>query len=102
MAVLLGVVREPTRPCSYLDATPASLVHQRLLYVSPAEMDAMLERGWRRFGSDYFRPACSPCPACSSSGPPFIMRSIGIPPVRTNLMTSTAASSRNTMFSQVV
>jgi arginine-tRNA-protein transferase len=66
MAVLLGVLREPARPCSYLDATPASLVHKRLLYVSPEELDAMLERGWRRFGTDYFRPACSPCRECVS------------------------------------
>jgi arginine-tRNA-protein transferase len=66
MAVLLGVFREPPRPCSYLEATPASLVHKALLYVSPDELDAMLERGWRRFGSDYFRPACSPCGECVS------------------------------------
>jgi arginine-tRNA-protein transferase len=66
MAVLLGIIREPPRPCSYLDATPASLVRKKLLYVSPAELDAMLERGWRRFGSDYFRPACSPCRECVS------------------------------------
>jgi arginine-tRNA-protein transferase len=66
MAVLLGVLREAPRPCSYLDATPASLVHKQLLYVSPEELDAMLERGWRRFGTDYFRPACSPCRECVS------------------------------------
>jgi arginine-tRNA-protein transferase len=66
MAVLLTVFREPPRPCSYLDATPASLAHKRLLYVSPDEMDALLERGWRRFGSEYFRPACSPCRECVS------------------------------------
>jgi arginine-tRNA-protein transferase len=66
MAVLLGVARESPRPCSYLEATPASLVHKKLLYVSPGELDALLERGWRRFGSDYFRPACSPCRECVS------------------------------------
>ena len=66
MAVLLGIFREPPRPCSYLDEPPASLVHKRLLYVSPDEVDAMLERGWRRFGSDYFRPACSSCRECVS------------------------------------
>ena len=35
-----------------------------LLDVSPKELDAMLERGWRRFGPCYFRPACSPCGEC--------------------------------------
>ncbi|HVU50451.1 MAG TPA: arginyltransferase [Polyangia bacterium] len=66
MAVILGVLRERPRPCSYLEATPASLVHKRLLYVSPEELEAMLERGWRRFGTDYFRPACAPCRECVS------------------------------------
>jgi arginyl-tRNA--protein-N-Asp/Glu arginylyltransferase len=66
MAVLLRVFREPRRPCSYLDATPASLVHKTLVYVSPLETEAMLERGWRRFGSEYFRPGCSPCHECVS------------------------------------
>jgi arginine-tRNA-protein transferase len=66
MAVVLGVLRERPRPCSYLDAATASLVHKSLLYVSPEEMDALLERGWRRFGTDYFRPACSPCRECVS------------------------------------
>jgi len=66
VAVILNVLREPQRPCSYLEGTPASLVHKTLLYVSPGELEAMLERGWRRFGSDYFRPACAPCRECVS------------------------------------
>jgi arginine-tRNA-protein transferase len=66
MAVLLNVFRERPRPCGYLEATTASLVHKALLYVSAEEMDALLERGWRRFGADYFRPACAPCRECVS------------------------------------
>src|SRR4051812_40068796 len=34
--------------------------------VTPDELEVMLERGWRRFGAAYFRPACTPCGACVS------------------------------------
>ncbi len=32
--------------------------------VSPDELESMLERGWRRFGPIYFRPACATCGEC--------------------------------------
>ena len=36
-----------------------------MLDVSPNEMDALLERGWRRFGPAYFRPGgCQACSQC--------------------------------------
>jgi len=34
--------------------------------VTPAELDSMLERGWRRFGPVYFRPVCATCDECVS------------------------------------
>jgi len=34
------------------------------LDVSPEELEALLERGWRRFGPMYFRPACEGCAEC--------------------------------------
>jgi leucyl-tRNA---protein transferase len=34
--------------------------------VTAGDMDAMLERGWRRFGPMYFRPACEGCLECVS------------------------------------
>lgn len=37
-----------------------------MLDVSPADMDTLLERGWRRFGPVYFRPACTSCAECVS------------------------------------
>ncbi len=37
-----------------------------MLDVSADEMDALLERGWRRFGPIYFRPACASCTECVS------------------------------------
>jgi arginyl-tRNA--protein-N-Asp/Glu arginylyltransferase len=62
---LLHTIEAP-RPCSYLAPETASLEIQCLVDVSPAETEAMLARGWRRFGLSYFRPACSPCGACVS------------------------------------
>jgi arginine-tRNA-protein transferase len=32
--------------------------------VTPTELDSLLERGWRRFGPVYFRPACEGCGEC--------------------------------------
>jgi len=37
-----------------------------LTEVSPAETEAMVERGWRRFGPEYFRPICRGCNECVS------------------------------------
>ena len=57
---------ESPRPCSYLHTEKASLEYDFLVDVQPDEYEAMLERGWRRFGRAYFRPACSPCGECVS------------------------------------
>ena len=64
MARQLQHIIEPPRACAYLPRASASLEVRVLLDVSPKELDAMLERGWRRFGPCYFRPACSPCGEC--------------------------------------
>jgi leucyl-tRNA---protein transferase len=50
--------------CSYLPERVATLDHMLLLRVDAVTLEQMLERGWRRFGPDYFRPACSGCRAC--------------------------------------
>jgi arginyl-tRNA--protein-N-Asp/Glu arginylyltransferase len=63
--LLLHAVEKP-RTCSYLPGQSASLEYKYLVDVGPAELEAMLARGWRRFGLSYFRPACSPCGACVS------------------------------------
>ena len=34
--------------------------------VSPEEMEHLVERGWRRFGPEYFRPICQGCQECVS------------------------------------
>jgi len=61
---LLQYLVEAPRLCSYLPLEVASLEHRVMLDVSPDEMDALLERGWRHFGPDWFRPACAACAAC--------------------------------------
>ena len=64
MARILQHIIEDPRPCSYLPEVKASLEVRVLVDVAPQELDALLERGWRRFGAVYFRPACSPCGEC--------------------------------------
>lgn len=64
MARLVRHLIEAPRACSYLPDTLASLEHRLMLDVGPAELDHLLERGWRRFGPDYFRPACPSCSEC--------------------------------------
>jgi arginine-tRNA-protein transferase len=64
MSRLLERIVEEPRACSYLDDRLASLEHRVMVDVDPEELDRLLERGWRRFGPDYFRPACGACSLC--------------------------------------
>jgi len=64
VAKLVHHVVEPPRACTYLPERQASLEIRVQVEVTPVELEAMLERGWRRFGPVYFRPACSPCMEC--------------------------------------
>ena len=57
---------EPPRVCSYLPEQTASLEYRVMTGVSAEEYEAMLVRGWRRFGPVYFRPACTGCFECLS------------------------------------
>lgn len=57
---------EAPRECAYLPNRAASLDVRVMLDVSPSELDDLLERGWRRFGPIYFRPACAACSECVS------------------------------------
>ena len=66
MPRLLRHIREAPRPCSYLPDQMAVLEHRVMFGVSPQELEALLERGWRRFGPTYFRPACRDCLECVS------------------------------------
>lgn len=57
---------EDARTCSYLPDRLARLEYRLLLEVTPGELERLLERGWRRFGPTYFRPACARCASCDS------------------------------------
>ena len=70
---MLGAVGELTshfvegpRACDYLAARLAALEYRVMTGVSADELQAMLERGWRRLGPFYFRPACAGCLECVS------------------------------------
>jgi arginine-tRNA-protein transferase len=63
---LLDRFVEKPHTCAYLPEERASLEVRVMLDVSPAETGALLERGWRRFGPIYFRPACASCAECVS------------------------------------
>jgi leucyl-tRNA---protein transferase len=65
MRLLERFVEKP-RACAYLSDRNASLEVRVMLDVSPSQMETLLERGWRRFGPIYFRPACAGCCECIS------------------------------------
>jgi arginine-tRNA-protein transferase len=65
MRLLERVVEKP-HPCTYLEGPRASLEVNVMVEVTAAETEALLERGWRRFGPIYFRPACAACVECVS------------------------------------
>jgi arginyl-tRNA--protein-N-Asp/Glu arginylyltransferase len=67
MARLVLRTTDPPHPCPYLPEEQASLDHLILVDVSPEEYDALLSRGYRRFGPDFFRPKCASCSACVST-----------------------------------
>ena len=57
---------EPPRECSYLPSETASLEYRVLFGVDEAQYEQLLSRGWRRFGTHFFRPACANCVKCRS------------------------------------
>jgi arginine-tRNA-protein transferase len=57
------IIEEP-HACAYLPDQSAQLENRLMLDVSPEELQHLLERGWRRFGAVYFRPACAACTRC--------------------------------------
>jgi leucyl-tRNA---protein transferase len=65
MRLLQRIIEKP-HPCAYLAGERASLEVRVMLDVTELEVDALLEKGWRRFGPIYFRPACASCSECVS------------------------------------
>ena len=66
MAVEHARFLTPQHPCAYLPGLPARLDVRLLTDMSPAETEELIERGWRRFGPEYFRPVCEGCGECIS------------------------------------
>ena len=58
--------RTPLYTCSYLPYEIASLEYRILAGVTACSYQELLRRGWRRFGEDFFRPACPRCVKCRS------------------------------------
>lgn len=65
MRVIDSLVTE-SEDCAYLPGRLASLEFRLILDMTPVQLERYLERGWRRFGVAYFRPACGGCRECVS------------------------------------
>jgi arginine-tRNA-protein transferase len=56
--------QEPPHPCTYLPEQLAALNYRWYPALSPAELEELIRRGWRRFTNYVFRPGCPGCAAC--------------------------------------
>ena len=52
--------------CAYLDDLKQTTHYKLVDNCSTAYCEALIERGWRRFGNMFFRPVCADCHACES------------------------------------
>ncbi|MCP4661876.1 MAG: arginyltransferase [bacterium] len=52
--------------CSYLPDRRSMMCYRLIDGCSPRSYQRMLERGWRRFGTLFFRPGCKECQECRS------------------------------------
>lgn len=53
-------------PCSYLQDHTQTIHYKIIQDCTKEQCEALIMRGWRRFGHMYFRPICSECRACES------------------------------------
>ncbi len=66
---MLPIIREATgeeETCLYLPDQLSRLRYRIIDHCPPETYEALLERGWRRFGRVFFRPACAACKECRS------------------------------------
>lgn len=56
----------PPSDCGYLPGETWRLEYEVVAGISAAEYEQRLEEGWRRFGTNLFRPRCPACQACQS------------------------------------
>src|SRR5436190_15204221 len=64
MATLLKQIIEGPNACQYLPDRQATTDTRIVVGDTADELEAMLLRGWRRFGPVQFRPACAACGEC--------------------------------------
>lgn len=64
MPPLLQQIVEGPSPCQYLGDRQATTDNRIIVGDTVEQLEAMLVRGWRRFGPVHFRPACTPCGEC--------------------------------------
>ena len=53
-------------PCSYIEGNAQSIHYKIIQECTKEQCEALILRGWRRFGAMYFRPICPECHACES------------------------------------
>lgn len=53
-------------PCSYISGNSQTIHYKVIQACTKEQCESLILRGWRRFGSMYFRPICSECRACES------------------------------------
>jgi arginine-tRNA-protein transferase len=56
----------PPHVCGYLPTETACMSYRLRNELSSADYEALLARGWRRFGAQIFRPCCAQCAECRS------------------------------------
>jgi leucyl-tRNA---protein transferase len=66
MATVHLHLTDEREPCGYLAGRDAVMEYRVMTDVSAEELEALIIRGWRRFGHLYFRPACPGCAECVS------------------------------------
>ncbi|MEM8996441.1 MAG: arginyltransferase, partial [Acidobacteriota bacterium] len=64
MASMFEIVQD--HPCPYLTDRVATTAYRLNEGCTAEKYQALLERGWRRFGLTFFRPVCTGCAECRS------------------------------------
>ena len=62
--VILDQFRSGPDACHYLPDRSATQEYARAGRLSPHEYEALMDRGWRKFGAILFRPVCAACAEC--------------------------------------
>ncbi len=62
------LLQEPTlsswESCSYLPDRKWRFEYFFAMNLTSGELEGLLEKGWRKFGTYFFRPQCDPCRSC--------------------------------------